>query len=679
VSARLEVRALTAGYPGRDVLRDIDLEVEGGEILGVLGANGSGKTTLLRCLAARLAPRAGSVIVDGSPLRGMGPRQLARRLAVVPQEYELPAGFTVAEIVEMGRNPYLGHLGGATAADEAAIEGALAALGLASLRRRQVQELSGGERQMTVLAMALAQQPGLLLLDEPTSHLDFRHQTRIMEAIRDLADREGLAVIAVLHDLGLAARHCDRVALLRSGELLACGPPEQLLTTALLRACYGVTPAFLDAGALAAAEPGEGGRGASSPAGATGATGATARCGGRPRVEWRRPRHSLSREDAITTERPQVGRASDGRGPRAAFTDMAATVLAGLEIPVIDAEARRSARRRQQQLLKPLGSLGRLETLAVELAGMTGGDLDRLRRAAFLVFAADHGVAARGVSAYPAEVTAQMVRSFLRGWAAISVLARGDGADLRVVDVGVGPPLDALLAGCSTEMLVRARVRSGSRDLTREPALRPDEVAEAIAVGRAQLAAAAGRGAGIVGLGEMGIGNTTAAAAVVAAILGSEAAAVTGPGTGIDAAKVAAKAELIAAALRLHLPDPTDPLDVLAKVGGLEIAALAGAILEGAVRRIPIVLDGFITAAAALAAVALAPRCADYLIASHRSPEPGHDLALARLGLRPLLDLGLRLGEASGAAVAMPVIRAAARLHVEMATFEQAGVSGVSP
>ncbi|HEX9698669.1 MAG TPA: nicotinate-nucleotide--dimethylbenzimidazole phosphoribosyltransferase [Acidobacteriota bacterium] len=675
MSVRLAVRGLSAGYPGRDVLRDIDLEVEGGEILGVLGANGSGKTTLLRCLAAQLAPRAGSVTVDGSPLRGMGPRQLARRLAVVPQQYELPAGFTVAELVEMGRNPYLGHLGRATAADEAAVEGALAALGVAALRRRQVQELSGGERQMTVLAMALAQQPGLLLLDEPTSHLDFRHQTRSMEAIRDLADREGLAVIAVLHDLGLAARHCDRVALLRSGELLACGPPEQLLTAALLRACYGVTPAFLDAAVFTAAEPGEGGglrvRG--------GAPAAAARCGGRPPAAWRRPRHSLSREDAITTERPQVGRARDGRGPRAAFTDMAATVLAGLEIPAIDAEARRIARRRQQQLLKPPGSLGRLETLAVELAGMTGGDLDRLQRVAFLVFAADHGVAARGVSAYPAEVTGQMVRSFLRGWAAISVLARADGADLRVVDVGIGPPLDALLAGCSTEMLVRARVRSGSRDLTREPALRPDEVAEAIAVGRAQLAAAAGRGAGIVGLGEMGIGNTTAAAAVVAAILGSEAAAVTGPGTGIDAAKVAAKAELIAAALRLHAPDPTDPLDVLAKVGGLEIAALTGAILEGAARRIPIVLDGFITAAAALAAVALAPRCADYLIASHRSPEPGHDLALARLGLRPLLDLGLRLGEASGAAVAMPVIRAAARLHVEMATFEQAGVSGVSP
>jgi nicotinate-nucleotide--dimethylbenzimidazole phosphoribosyltransferase len=542
----------------------------------------------------------------------MPPRQLARRLAVVPQEYELPAGFTVAEIVEMGRTSHLGPMGRATAADEAAIEGALAALGLAALRRRQVQELSGGERQLTVLAMALAQQAGLLLLDEPTSHLDFRHQTRIMEAIRDLADREGLAVIAVLHDLGLAARHCDRVALLRSGELLACGPPQQLLTAGLLRACYGVIPAFLDEGA-------------------SGVTGA---------------------------------------GP---------TVLAGLEIPAIDAEARRRARRRQQQLLKPPGSLGRLETLAVDLAGMTGGDLDRLQRVAFLVFAADHGVAARGVSAYPAEVTAQMVRSFVRGWAAISVLARGEGADLRVIDVGVGPPLDALLAGCSTEMLVRARVRSGSRDLTREPALRPAEVAEAIAIGRAQLAAAAGRGAGILGLGEMGIGNTTSAAAVVAAILGSEAAAVTGPGTGIDAAKVAAKAELIAAALRLHLPDPTDPLDVLAKVGGLEIAALTGAILEGAARRMPIVLDGFITAAAALAAVALAPRCADYLIASHRSPEPGHDLALARLGLRPLLDLGLRLGEASGAAVAMPVIRAAARLHVEMATFEQAGVSGASP
>jgi nicotinate-nucleotide--dimethylbenzimidazole phosphoribosyltransferase len=346
-----------------------------------------------------------------------------------------------------------------------------------------------------------------------------------------------------------------------------------------------------------------------------------------------------------------------------------------VQIPPPDDGARRAAEARQRELLKPPGSLGRLERLAVELAAMTGGDLRGVERAAFLVFAADHGVAAEGVSAYPAEVTRQMVRAFLSGGAAIAVLARRAGFPLWVVDVGVCGDLDAALEGVDRQQLVRARVRDGARNFAHEPALRPDEVDAALAVGATRVEAALVAGAGLIGLGEMGIGNTTAAAAVLAAATGCDPRAVTGPGTGIDGRGLESKVEVVRSALARHRPDPDDPLDVLAKVGGLEIAALTGAIVAAAAARTPVLLDGFIVTTAALLAEALAPGCRDYLIAAHRSREPGHGLALERLALSPLLDLDLRLGEGSGAALALPVVIAAAALHTEMATFAEAGVS----
>lgn len=334
----------------------------------------------------------------------------------------------------------------------------------------------------------------------------------------------------------------------------------------------------------------------------------------------------------------------------------------------LDAAAMRAARSRQRALTKPEGSLGRLEELAVTVAGITGSPVPHLVRKAVIVIAADHGVAGAGVSAYPQAVTTQMVRNFLRGGAAINALARAADARVVVVDAGVTGDIGP------HPRLHSKRIGLGTRDLRRCPAMSSTEAATTIAAGIDVLEQEAQRGLDIVATGDMGIGNTTSASAIVATLCDAPVAAVTGRGTGIDAEMHARKIALIGDALALHRPDPGDALDVLAKVGGFEIGALAGVILAAAARRIPIVLDGFISGAAALLAFTLAPRARSFLIAAHRSPEPGHAVALDRLGLVPLLDLGMRLGEGSGAAVAMPVIEAALRAHAEMATFAEAAV-----
>jgi nicotinate-nucleotide--dimethylbenzimidazole phosphoribosyltransferase len=346
----------------------------------------------------------------------------------------------------------------------------------------------------------------------------------------------------------------------------------------------------------------------------------------------------------------------------------------------LDREAMEATARRLDRLTKPPGSLGRLETLAIELAGIRGEPVISIDRPAIAVFAGDHGITRQGVSPYPPEVTRQMVANFAAGGAAINVLGRAARADLVVVDVGVtGEPLalepDGPAAGAAGARFVGARVAPGTRDFSVEPAMSRDETLAAVDVGRLIAAALIDDGCDLLGVGEMGIGNTTASSALVAALTGRPAAEVTGRGTGLDDAGVRRKAAVIDAALARHRPDPEDPLDVLATVGGLEIAALVGAILQAAADRTPVVLDGFITGAAALVASRLAPDLPAHLIASHRSAEPGHRLVLESLGLEPVLDLGLRLGEGSGVALAIPVVAAAARVLGEMATFEDAGVS----
>ena len=341
----------------------------------------------------------------------------------------------------------------------------------------------------------------------------------------------------------------------------------------------------------------------------------------------------------------------------------------------LDEAAMTAAREHQNRLTKPPGSLGRLEEIAIRLAGIAGTPQPRIAAKVVIVCAADHGVTAEGVSAYPAAVTPQMVLSFARGGAAINVLARRAGARVVIADLGVDHDFPPDLP------IAHVKVGRGTANMTAGPAMTRAAALRSISVGidlAASEAAAATPGGGllVVGTGDMGIGNTTASSAIVAALTGTPVAAVTGRGTGIDDATWRRKVATIERALAVNAPDPSDALDVLAKVGGYEIGGLVGVILGAAARRLPVVIDGFISGAAALLAATLCPAVRDYLFAAHRSVEVGHRVVLERLGLDPLLDLQLRLGEGTGAALAMRLLEDALAIQSEMATFEDAGVSG---
>jgi nicotinate-nucleotide--dimethylbenzimidazole phosphoribosyltransferase len=342
-------------------------------------------------------------------------------------------------------------------------------------------------------------------------------------------------------------------------------------------------------------------------------------------------------------------------------------------IGVLDTRAMAAATARWDTLTKPPGSLGRLEVLACRVAGITGHPRPRLAERLVFVLAGDHGVTAEGVSAYPADVTAQMVYNFARGGAAINVLARHVGARVIVVDMGVDAELP-LLPG-----LVVKKVRRGTRNFAQQPAMTLDDALACVEIGIALAEAEIKARQSWIVTGDMGIGNTTASSAIIAAMTGTPVERVTGRGTGVSGAALAHKAAVIKEALDRHQPRAEEALDVLAKVGGFEIGGLAGVILGAAARRCPVVLDGLIATAAALLAVGLAPAVRDYLIAGHRSVEPGHTVALHALELEPVLDLELRLGEGTGGVLALPVLEAACRLLDEMATFEEAGVATDDP
>jgi nicotinate-nucleotide--dimethylbenzimidazole phosphoribosyltransferase len=334
----------------------------------------------------------------------------------------------------------------------------------------------------------------------------------------------------------------------------------------------------------------------------------------------------------------------------------------------VDEEVRATALAELDRKTKPRGSLGRLELLAAQIAAIRSSVAPEPLRAAIVVAAADHGVAAEGVSAYPQEVTRQMLANFAAGGAAICVLAREAGAELHVVDAGVAEPYEH-------PAIRSARIGAGTANAAAGPAMRRPEASDAIERGASLARELARSGATVVALGDMGIGNTTSAAALACALLGRDPQGMCGPGTGLDAGGVAHKVAVVERMLAANRPDRDDPLAALAALGGFEIALLAGVALGAAAERAVVLLDGFITGVAALVAVRLDPALGRYLVASHRSPEPGHAVVLDELGLEPLLDLGLRLGEGSGAALALPLLASARAILVEMATFEAAGVT----
>jgi nicotinate-nucleotide--dimethylbenzimidazole phosphoribosyltransferase len=339
-------------------------------------------------------------------------------------------------------------------------------------------------------------------------------------------------------------------------------------------------------------------------------------------------------------------------------------------IGLLDEDAMVAARTRQVQLTKPPGALGRIEDLSVWLAGIRGTPIAPTRRKVIVTAAADHGVARHGVSAYPSEVTAQMVLNFLRGGAAVNVLARQAGADVVVVDAGVAADLPAAPG------LVPLRIRPGTDDLSTGPAMGREDAVRCLLEGVRLAEREVARDADVIAVGDMGIGNTTASAAITAVFTGLPPAAVTGRGTGVDDSRYAEKVRRIELGLEVNRPRPADGVDVLTKVGGLEIGVLAGVCLGAAAARRPVVLDGFIATAGALVAQALSPVSVAFMVSAHRSAEAGHGAALAHLGLTPLLDLGMRLGEGTGAALGIMLLEAASRIMSEMATFAEAGVSG---
>lgn len=339
------------------------------------------------------------------------------------------------------------------------------------------------------------------------------------------------------------------------------------------------------------------------------------------------------------------------------------------KIQPLDEGAMTAAQERQNMLTKPAGSLGRLEELSIQIAGITGQAIPEIKDKVIITMAGDHGVVAEGVSAFPQEVTPQMVLNFLYEGAAINALAKHVGARITVVDMGVAADMEPHPA------LVVKKVAKGTANMTKGPAMSREDAEKAILAGVEVVEAEIESGLDIVGTGDMGIGNTTPSAAIAAALTGIEPAKLAGRGTGVDDAGLKRKIDAIERALQINKPDPADGLDVLAKVGGFEIAGLAGVILGAAAHRKAVMVDGFISTAAAMIAVAIAPAVRPYLISAHRSQEYGHQQMIEWLGLKPLVDLDFRLGEGTGAALGISLAEAACKILAEMATFAEAGVT----
>ncbi|MBD7966608.1 nicotinate-nucleotide--dimethylbenzimidazole phosphoribosyltransferase [Paenibacillus gallinarum] len=338
------------------------------------------------------------------------------------------------------------------------------------------------------------------------------------------------------------------------------------------------------------------------------------------------------------------------------------------QITALDEAAQKAAANHLDDLTKPPGSLGKLEELTIRLAGITGKKKPAFSRKAVIVMASDHGVVEEGVSSFPAEVTQQMVHNFLAGGAAVNVLARHAGAEVICVDIGVNGEPDH-------PDLVSRSVRKGTANMAKGPAMSREEALQAILTGIDVVQESVKKGTQLFVTGEMGIGNTTPSAAVTSVLTGVSVQEATGKGTGLDQAGVQHKANVIARAIELNQPDPNDPIDVLAKVGGLDIAGLAGVIIGSAALKCPVVIDGYISTAAALVASRIAPACRNYMIASHTSEERGHVALLQTLDLSPMLQVGMRLGEGTGGVLCLHLIEAAGRIMDEMATFSSAGIS----
>ena len=697
----LSLRGLSVGYPDRVVLQNIDLEILRGEILSVIGPNGAGKSTLLKSISGQLVLLGGSAVMQGEDIGKCSAAERARKMAVVLTEHIRPEYMTCREVVSAGRYPYTGRMGILQPRDKEIVEEAMARMKVTELSERDFNAISDGQKQRVLVARAIAQDTPVLLLDEPTSYLDLRYRTELMETLKDLA-LEGRTVLMSLHEIDLALEVSDRILCVQEGKSVWCGSPREVLGQDRIRDLFGMPGEMYEklfgetksrlCGSDAASDhtfftnrsckyfPCHKGADPENfnclfcycPLYAMGPD-----CGGNYRltrngvkdctgclVPHRRENYERIMEKLRARKRAASSTAAATAGmplPAAALQE----VISDIQSP--SKEILELVRGDLSRLAMPPGSLGKIETTAARMAAIRKRRRPRAEKRRIIVLCADNGVVEENVSSAPREVTARQAVNMTKGLTGMSSIAAQRGDEVQVVDMGIATPYEC------AQVLDR-RIRRGTDNIAKGPAMTMEEAEKAVMTGISLAYQAFAEQVDIVGVGEMGIGNTTTSAAVISVLTGAEPAKVTGFGGGITEQAYIRKVQCVQRAIEVNKPDADAPLDVLAKVGGFDLAAMCGVFLGCAKYGIPAVIDGVISAAAALCAVRMCPACRDYLFPSHQSVEPGYMAAMEALGIEPWFKLDMRLGEGSGCTMSFAVMEAACAILERMATFEKAGI-----
>ena len=697
----LSLRGLSVGYPDRVVLQNIDLDILRGEILSVIGPNGAGKSTLLKSISGQLALLGGSVVMQGEDLGKCSAAERARKMAVVLTEHIRPEYMTCREVVSAGRYPYTGRMGILQPRDKEIVEEAMARMKVTELSERDFNAISDGQKQRVLVARAIAQDTPVLLLDEPTSYLDLRYRTELMETLKDLA-REGRTVLMSLHEIDLALEVSDRILCVQEGKSVWCGSPREVLEQDRIRDLFGMPGEMYEKlfretksrlcgsdahcdhtffanrsckyfpchkGAdpedfnclfcycpLYALGPDCGGNFRLTKSGVKDCTGCLV-----PH-RWENYEKIMEKLRARNRAASETAAAATDIQPAASSLQQVITEIQSPSGEILDL-----VRGDLSRLAMPPGSLGKIETTAARMAAIQKRRRPRAAKRRIIVLCADNGVVDENVSSAPREVTARQAVNMTKGLTGMSSIAAQRGDEVQVVDMGIATPYE-----CA--QILNRRIRCGTDNIVKGPAMTMEEAEKAVMTGVSLAGQASKEHVDIVGVGEMGIGNTTTSAAVISVLTGAEPAKVTGFGGGITQQAYLRKVQCVQRAIDVNKPDADVPTDVLAKVGGFDLAAMCGVFLGCAKYGIPAVIDGVISAAAALCAVRMCPACRDYLFPSHQSVEPGYMAAMEALGIEPWFKLDMRLGEGSGCTMSFAVMEAACAILERMATFEKAGI-----
>ena len=628
----LSLRRLSVGYPDRVVLQNIDLEILRGEILTVIGPNGAGKSTLLKSISGQLALLGGSVVMQEEDLGKCSAVERARKMAVVLTEHIRPEYMTCREVVSAGRYPYTGRMGILQPRDKEILEEAMARMKVTELAERDFNAISDGQKQRVLVARAIAQDTPVLLLDEPTSYLDLRYRTELMETLKDLA-REGRTVLMSLHEIDLALEVSDRILCVQEGKSVWCGSPREVLEQDRIRDLFGMPGEMYEKlfretksrlcgsdahcdhtffanrsckyfpchkGAdpedfnclfcycpLYALGPDCGGNFRLTKSGVKDCTGCLV-----PH-RWENYEKIMEKLRARNRAASETAAAATDIQPAASSLQQVITEIQSPSGEILDL-----VRGDLSRLAMPPGSLGKIETTAARMAAIQKRRRPRAAKRRIIVLCADNGVVDENVSSAPREVTARQAVNMTKGLTGMSSIAAQRGDEVQVVDMGIATPYE-----CA--QILNRRIRCGTDNIVKGPAMTMEEAEKAVMTGVSLAGQASKEHVDIVGVGEMGIGNTTTSAAVISVLTGAEPAKVTGFGGGITQQAYLRKVQCVQRAIDVNKPDADVPTDVLAKVGGFDLAAMCGVFLGCAKYGIPAVIDGVISAAAALCAVGL--------------------------------------------------------------------------